>query len=262
MAQYGKNLWWFLPFCSTSACNSTLSLWDAPSPAKQVRACSSPSSLHEVRRKIICNHYLLYSSLPRSLGQRPYFALSKVHFLLFGCTGHTDCPHCYWDKNYWAKYCWDKSPACHALLEVLCWDHQAKAGTQRFPSISDSIPHSLHDLGQIACNLTCRSPCANQVTVFQLPSGKESKHCLNICQGQSSIVPQAGPMALHQEADAPLQGSSPESLQPRFPTPSSAGRCLSHQAWDEAGIQWGQQTSVHNFKLISALCWRCLFPCL
>lgn len=124
-------MWWFLPFSSTSACDSILSLWDAPSPAGQVRACSSPS-LHEVRRKIIRNHYLLYGSLPRSLGQRPYFALSKVHFLLFGCRRHRDCSHCYWDKTWWAKYCLDKLLACHALMEVLCWDYQAKTAHRDF----------------------------------------------------------------------------------------------------------------------------------
>lgn len=116
-------------------------------------------------------------------------------------------------------HCLDKSLACHALMEVLCWDHQAKA-KPRFPSISDSTTYLLCDLGQIVCILTCRStrhPFANQVSefpVFQLPSGKESKRCLNICQAQSSIVPRASPMALPQEADAPLHGQQP---QPRVP---------------------------------------------
>lgn len=194
-----------------------LSLWDSPSPAKQhIRWELAPVPLS--RKSGERSHLTITYCLIQY--QDPWvkdLIMFRVRYTLRSLgVEDTDCSHCCRDKT-WAKYCLDKSLACHALMEVLCWEHQAKAPTLRFPSISDSITHLLHDLGQTACNVTCRStrhPCANQVTVFQLPSGKESKRCLSIWQAQSSIVPQASPMALHQEADAPLRWQQPRRRVP------------------------------------------------
>lgn len=140
-------------------------------------------------------------------------------------------------------------------MEVLCWDHQAKASTQRLPSISDTITHLLHDLGQIACNLTCRRtrhPFANQVSalpVFQLPSGKESKHCLEHLPGTKLYCSPGQPRWHCTRRQMHLcMGSSPdaESLQPTRPN-----TIVCWQMPFTSGLRWGRH-SVRTANLCSS----------
>lgn len=150
-------------------------------------------------------------------------------------------------------------------MEVLGWDHQAKAATQRFPSISDSTccmtlakllvtrlaeaPDTLLQIRSVhpLCSTAPRK--RKQTLPEHLPGTK--LHC---SPGQPDGVAPGG-RCTSTRAAAP----TPSPSSPRVPAPSSADRCLPGGARDEAG---GQQTSVLHFKLISALCSRCLFPCL
>lgn len=110
-------------------------------------------------------------------------------------------------------------------MEVLRWDQQAKASTQRFPSIFNSTTHSLHDLGQITCSLVYRSTSLLEIrSVHSLCPQKRKEIllllCPNIWQAQSSIVSKAGSDGLTLRGRCNLYtGRSPdaESFQPTHP---------------------------------------------
>ena len=81
-----------LPLHATPASDFILSLRDALPPAEQlIRGAFLPPVPPEVRSRTVHNHYLLYDSVPRPRGQRPYFARSEVRLLLFACRRRTDC---------------------------------------------------------------------------------------------------------------------------------------------------------------------------
>lgn len=85
-------------------------------------------------------------------------------------------------------------------MEVLCCEHQAKA-PRRFPSISDSIPPSLHDLGQIPHSLAVAPASWNQVSALLSCAQEDGANAAaplpRHLPGQSPIVWQAAPLASH-----------------------------------------------------------------
>lgn len=124
-------------------------------------------------------------------------------------------------------------------MEVVCWDHQAKAPTQRFPSISDSITHSLHDLGQIACSLTCRSISLLEIRsvhslCFNCPQEKKANTASPLPEhlpGTKLYCSENWPRWHRTGRQMDLYAGSapmPSPSRPRVPTTSSADRCLFH----------------------------------
>jgi len=138
--------------------------------------------------------------------------------------------------------CLDKSLACHALMEVLCWKHRAKAPPHRdfHPSLTASLPRCMTLAKSLVAWLAAAPASWKSGQRAPRASAAPRKRkqmllllCLNICQAQSSIVPKAGPAGVAPGGrctSAWAAAPTPSPSSPRFPTPSSADRCPSHQA--------------------------------